>query len=137
MPTHVRHPQISSVRRQFGGLTLAAVLLVAPVLAGAQQTVESQPPASSSVPMDHAHKGHTNAHAGMAMTGDVDYDFAFNMRKHHQMALVMAEAQLKNGKDAKLRAMATEIIAAQDKEIAELDRWLATRDQPRTSQNAD
>jgi uncharacterized protein (DUF305 family) len=27
---------------------------------------------------------------GMSMTGDADYDFAANMRKHHQMAVEMS-----------------------------------------------
>ena len=40
---------------------------------------------------------------GMSMTGDVDYDFAANMRMHHQMAVDMSQAQLKNGKSPKLR----------------------------------
>lgn len=61
----------------------------------------------------------------MSMTGDVDYDFAANMRMHHQMAVEMSQAQLKNGKSPKLRAMATNIIAAQKKEIATLDAWMA------------
>lgn len=94
------------------------------------------PFAASSMPMDHAARGGANAHAGMSMTDDVDYDFAVNMRKHHQMALTMAEAQLKNGKNAMPRGMATKIIAAQKKEIAELDRWIAVRDRARPSQSA-
>ncbi len=61
---------------------------------------------------------------GMSMTGDVDYDFAANMRMHHQMAVEMSQAQLKNGKSPRLRAMATSIIAAQKKEIATLDAWM-------------
>lgn len=69
---------------------------------------------------------------GMSMTGDVDYDFAFNMRMHHQMAVDMSQAQLKNGKSPKLRAMATNIIAAQKKEIAILDAWLAATKKPAT-----
>lgn len=62
---------------------------------------------------------------GMSMTGNVDYDFAVNMRKHHQMAVDMSQAQLKNGKSPMLRTLATKIIAAQKKEIASLDAWLA------------
>ena len=67
---------------------------------------------------------------GMSMTGDVDYDFAFNMRMHHQMAVDMALLQLKNGKSPKLRTLATSIIAAQKKEIAVLDQWLKTAKKP-------
>jgi hypothetical protein len=66
----------------------------------------------------------------MSMTGDVDYDFAVNMRAHHQMALDMSEVELKNGKSPKLRAMATNIIAAQKKEIASLDKWINETKKP-------
>lgn len=68
---------------------------------------------------------------GMSMTGDADYDFAANMRKHHQMAVDMSEAQLKKGKDADMLKMAKSIIAVQKKEIAELDRWLAAHKKPK------
>lgn len=68
---------------------------------------------------------------GMSMTGDADYDFAANMRKHHQMAVEMSEAQLKKGKNPEMLEMAKNIIAAQKKEIAELDRWLAAHKGPK------
>ncbi len=35
--------------------------------------------------------------------------------------------EIKNGKDAKMRAMAKRIIDSQQKEIKEFDRWLATQ----------
>ena len=63
----------------------------------------------------------------MPMTGDTDRDFAEMMKVHHQGAIDMAELQLKNGKDAKLRAMAKRIISAQQKEIKEFDQWMAGR----------
>jgi uncharacterized protein (DUF305 family) len=62
------------------------------------------------------------------MTGDADYDFAVNMRKHHQMAVTMAQAEMKNGKNAEMRDMASKIIVAQRKEIAELDRWTSAHE---------
>lgn len=67
---------------------------------------------------------------GMSMTGDVDYDYAVNMRMHHQMAVDMSQAQLKNGKSPKLRSMATNIIAAQKKEITVLDQWIKANKKP-------
>lgn len=63
----------------------------------------------------------------MKMTGDADRDFASMMKIHHQGAIAMAQMELKNGKDAKMRAFAKRIIDAQQKEIKELDRWLAAR----------
>lgn len=63
----------------------------------------------------------------MKMTGDTDRDFAMMMKMHHQGAIDMAEMQLKNGKDPKMRAMAKRIIEDQKKEIKEFDQWLAKR----------
>lgn len=63
----------------------------------------------------------------MSMTGDVDKDFATMMRIHHQQAVEMGETELKNGKDAKMKAMAKKIIKDQRKEIKEFDDWLAKR----------
>ena len=60
----------------------------------------------------------------MKMTGDTDRDFAAMMKMHHQGAIDMAQMELKNGKDAKMRAMAKRIIDAQQKEIKEFDQWL-------------
>ena len=63
----------------------------------------------------------------MPMTGDIDRDFAEMMKVHHQGAIDMAELELKNGKDVKMRAMAKRIISAQQKEIKEFDQWMAGR----------
>lgn len=62
---------------------------------------------------------------GMASTGDVDRDFAAMMRVHHLQAVDMAKVELAHGKSPEMKAMAQKIIKAQEKEIAELDRWLA------------
>lgn len=77
--------------------------------------------------MDHHSKPHMDH---MSMTGDTDYDFAANMRMHHQMAVDMSEAQLKKGKNPEMLKMAKDIIAAQKKEIAVLDRWMAAHGKP-------
>jgi Domain of unknown function (DUF305) len=61
----------------------------------------------------------------MALSGDVDKDFAMMMKVHHEQALRMAEMELMHGKSAAMKAMAQRITVAQKKEIAELDRWLA------------
>jgi uncharacterized protein (DUF305 family) len=46
------------------------------------------------------------------------------MIPHHQGAVEMAKVELKYGKDAKLRKLAKDIIAAQEKEIAFMKQWL-------------
>ena len=61
----------------------------------------------------------------MQMSGDTDKDFAMMMKMHHQQALNMAEVELANGKSPEMMTMAKQIIAAQKKEIAQFDKWLA------------
>ena len=61
----------------------------------------------------------------MPMSGDPDADFAMMMRIHHQGAIDMANAQLSNGKDPQMKKMAKAIVAAQKKEIAQFDAYLA------------
>lgn len=60
-------------------------------------------------------------------TGDADHDFMQQMRVHHQAAIQMSETLLKHGRDQQTRALAQEIIKAQQREIAEIDRWLSSR----------
>ena len=54
--------------------------------------------------------------------GNTDHDFAHMMMTHHQGALDMSAVELRDGKDATLRAMAEKITADQKKEIADLDK---------------
>jgi len=63
--------------------------------------------------------------SGIQYTGDADQDFVAHMIPHHQGAVAMAKVELKYGKDAKLRALAKEIIASQDKEIVFMKQWQA------------
>ena len=60
------------------------------------------------------------------MAGNTDHDFAHMMMAHHQGAVEMSALELKEGKDATLRAMATKISADQKKEIQALEAF-ATR----------
>ena len=107
-------------------------------LAAAQaQTAPAIAP-SASMPMGKMDKGAAGSHdmkasmmmgmdgmQKMPMSGDVDKDFARMMKIHHQQALSMAEMELAHGKSAEMKAMAKKIIAAQKKEIAQFDQWLA------------
>ena len=63
----------------------------------------------------------------MKTTGDTDRDFALMMKVHHQGAIDMAQFELEHGKDPEMRAMAKQIIKAQQKEIADIDRWVGKR----------
>lgn len=60
------------------------------------------------------------------MAGNTDHDFAHMMMAHHQGAVEMSALELKEGKDATLRAMAEKISADQKKEIKDLEAF-ATR----------
>ena len=59
-------------------------------------------------------------HAAMHVpfTGDADRDFARMMIPHHQGAIDMALAELRYGKDQRLKRLAQEIIVDQQQEIA-------------------
>ncbi len=58
-------------------------------------------------------------------TGRPDEDFVLMMMPHHQGAIDMAKVELRYGRDPTLRKMAEEIVAAQEKEIAEMKAWRA------------
>ncbi|NMM05383.1 MAG: DUF305 domain-containing protein [Polaromonas sp.] len=89
---------------------------------------------SSSMPagmdMKAMMKNNNDKMSSMQMMGNTDIDFAMMMRVHHQGAIEMAEAELLDGKDAQMRKMAKDIIAAQKKEIAQLDKFLAKSGHP-------
>ncbi len=77
------------------------------------------------MPPQNGMAGHESA--GMKMppaTGNQDRDFARMMIVHHQGAIDMSRQQLARGSDPALRKMAGEIIAAQQREIAQLNAFL-------------
>ena len=84
-----------------------------------------------------SHAMHQSMMAGMKqmqamkMTGDVDCDFATMMTHHHKHGIEMAEIELRDGKDDKMKAMARKIVDSQKAEIREFEQWLASKGCPK------
>ncbi|RZK58948.1 MAG: DUF305 domain-containing protein, partial [Pedobacter sp.] len=58
--------------------------------------------------------------AKVKLTGDIDTDFVALMIPHHQSAVDMAKAYLPFANDAQIKAIAEQILRAQEEEI----KWL-------------
>lgn len=122
-----------SFQSQFIAATaILATLLLQPALAqqanphaGHGAAAQTAPAASSSTKAYEA--ANAAMHAGMAIpyTGNADVDFVRQMIPHHEGAVAMAKIVLAHGKDPEIRKLAEEIVAAQDKEIAFMQGWLA------------
>lgn len=77
-----------------------------------------------------ATRGYKAAMMGMmtdmpAYQGNADADFMRQMRGHHQAAIAMARVEIAQGENAEAKALAQEIITAQEREIGVIDTWLA------------
>ncbi len=62
-----------------------------------------------------------------ATASDIDVAFVCSMIPHHRGAIDMARAELAHGDDPWARTLAEAIIAAQEKEIAEMLAWLESQ----------
>ena len=109
-----------------------AVLLAAPTQSADQEHEQStskhsdmhggKESAGSKALHDSMSKGMERMH-GMKMTGETDKDFAMMMIQHHEQAIAMSKAELQHGADAEVQKKAREIIAASEKDIADLKKW--------------
>jgi hypothetical protein len=90
-----------------------------PMMMGAGETAQGPAARGYEAAMNRMHRG-----MAVTISGDADVDFARMMIPHHQGAIDMARVELAQGKDPALRAMAQDIIKAQEGEIATLKDWL-------------
>jgi uncharacterized protein (DUF305 family) len=110
--------------------TILALFLTAGLVTTARADMQMAPN-SDDTPAVRADKaGMAKMDEGMGKyTGNPDIDFATNMIPHHQGAIDMAEVELAYGTDPEMRKLATDIIAAQKTEIAQMQDWLSKHPQ--------
>ena len=100
-----------------GPIRFAIAIAASALLAS---TAPSQPGAGTRSFLSDTGRAMTIMHAAMMTkpTGDVDRDFVAMMVPHHQGAIDMAIAEIRYGRDIRLKRIAQEIIVDQQQEIA-------------------
>lgn len=124
------------VKAAFLGLVIVTIAGATSILtacstsSNAQNQSESPNPgvttADSSQSMDHGNMNHGMMDHNMDLgPADAEFDLRFldSMIPHHEGAVVMAEAVLKNSQRPELKKLAADIIKAQEQEINQMKQW--------------
>lgn len=115
--------------RQLISATTVALLLTTGAVAAETHSTSHQHEMATGGTIEGAMAKMHHAMGDMKPTGNVDVDFVKGMIPHHQGAIDMAKIELEKGKDPAIRKMAKEIIKAQEKEIADMRKWLSHQNQ--------
>ena len=100
-----------------GSLFRLKTALVCVLLTGAAAPLAANPEEAPYLAENDAAMTKMMAAMEIEPSGDVDRDFVAMMVPHYQGAIEMAQAQLRNGHNARLRRIAQEIIVTQQQEI--------------------
>ena len=110
-------------------MTIKTILLAFAVAAIPAAASANHDPEAAKEAMVQAHHKMMAEMESLQPTGEADRDFVTMMIPHHQGAIDAAKVELEFGHDETMRTMAEEIIAAQEREIAEMEAWLAANPQ--------
>jgi uncharacterized protein (DUF305 family) len=92
--------------------------ILALALVGVATALAGGPDEAAFLTENHAAMSTMMAAMEIEASGDVDADFVAMMAPHHQGAIDMAQAELRYGRNERLRRLAQEIVVTQQQEIA-------------------
>jgi uncharacterized protein (DUF305 family) len=121
--------QLTFLKTTFFGLGLIAIAAISGITTACSAGSQTGAQPSSPTMMDAGMKGMDHGSmGGMSMDlgpadADLDLRFMDAMTPHHQGAIEMAKEAQQKSKRPEIKKLATDIIKAQDKEIAQMKQW--------------